>query len=98
MKRYDAALDKLFAKQMQDKHNRIMYYNEPDWDMEQIMRFAGHFWTDRTNNSAWKSLPMKSNKYWRLQLRSRHSSQIMATLGARILPILQTSHHLPYQL
>jgi hypothetical protein len=53
MKGYEAAPDKLFVKQMQDKHNRIMYYNDPDRDMEQIMRFAEHFWTDRTNNSAW---------------------------------------------
>ena len=53
MKGYEAAPDKLFVKQMQDKHNRIMYYNDPDRDMEQIIRFAEHFWTDRTNNSAW---------------------------------------------
>jgi hypothetical protein len=53
MKGYEAAPDKLFVKQMQDKHTRIIYYNDPDRDMEQIMRFAEHFWTDRTNNSAW---------------------------------------------
>ena len=53
MKGYEAAPDKLFVRQMQEKHNRIMYYNDPDRDLEQIMRFAEHFWTDRNNNGAW---------------------------------------------
>jgi hypothetical protein len=30
MKGYKAAPDKLFVRQMQEKHNRIMYYNGPD--------------------------------------------------------------------
>jgi hypothetical protein len=36
MKGCDAALDKLFVKPMQNKHNRTMYYNDPDRDREQI--------------------------------------------------------------
>jgi hypothetical protein len=50
---YEAAPDKLFVNQMQDKHNRIIYYDDPDRDMEQTMRFAEHFWAERTKNSAW---------------------------------------------
>ena len=53
MKGYGAAPDKPFTHQMQDKHTRIMYYNDPDRDMEQIMRFAEQFWTDRTNGGLW---------------------------------------------
>jgi hypothetical protein len=53
MKGYEAASDNIFVKQIQDKHNRNMYYNDPDRNMEQIMRLTEHFWTDRTNNSAW---------------------------------------------
>ena len=53
MKGYEAAPDKPFVRQMQDKHTRIMYYNDADREMEPIMRFAEQFWTDRTNNGTW---------------------------------------------
>jgi hypothetical protein len=53
MKGYEAAPDKPFVCQMQDKHTRIMYYNDADREMEPIMRFAEQFWTDRTNNGTW---------------------------------------------
>ena len=53
MKGYESAPDKPFVRQMQDKHTRIMYYNDADREMEPIMRFAEQFWTDRTNNGTW---------------------------------------------
>jgi hypothetical protein len=53
MKGYEAAPDKPFVRQMQDKHTRIMYYNDADREMEHIMRFAEQFWTDRTNSGTW---------------------------------------------
>ena len=53
MKGYGATPDKPFTHQMQDKDTRIMYYNDPNRDMEQIMRFAEQFWTDRTNSRLW---------------------------------------------
>lgn len=49
MKGYDAAPDKAFVKQMQDKHNQIMYYNDPDAKLEQIMHLAEQFWIDQNN-------------------------------------------------
>jgi hypothetical protein len=53
MKGYEAAPDKPFVHQMQDKHTRIMYYNDADRKMEHIMRFVEQFSTGRTNNGTW---------------------------------------------
>ena len=87
MKGYGAAPHKPFTHQMQDMHTRIMYINDPDRDMEQIMRFAEQFWTDRTNSRLSGKLTHEKQQLLAL------TSQIQSfKAGTTISKIAKTSH------
>ncbi len=50
---YKASPDFVFATFMAQKHERIMYFNDPDNTIESIMQLAEQFYTDRISKGTW---------------------------------------------
>jgi len=50
---YKASTDSAFSAFMAQKHERIMYFSDPDNTIESVMQLAEQFYTDRVSKGTW---------------------------------------------